>query len=119
MRLLLDSCVWGPAAEELRAAGHDVESVSAWGGDPGDQEILRRSVEDDRILVTLDKDFGELVFVLGQPHRGILRLVNIRARDQGTTVLHVLARFGRELAENGLVVAEGDRVRVRMPESDL
>ena len=118
MRLLLDSCVWGPAAEELRAAGHDVECVAAWGRDPGDEEILRRSVEEERILVTLDKDFGELVFVLGRPHGGIMRLVNVRAREQGGMILHALSRFGPELERNALVVVEADRIRVRMPDAD-
>ena len=69
MRLLLDSCVWGPVADEVRTAGHDVSDVKDWGGDPGDEAILQCSVAEDRILVTLDKDFGSLVFALGQPHR--------------------------------------------------
>jgi len=118
MRVLLDSCVWQRAAQEVRAGGHDVDCVSAWGGDPGDEEILRRSVEDDRVLVTLDKDFGELVFLLGQPHRGILRLVSIRAREQGRMILDVLGRFGRQLEQNALVVVEADRIRIRLPAAE-
>ena len=90
----------------------------AWGRDPGDEEILRRSVEEERILVTLDKDFGELVFVLGRPHGGIMRLVNVRAREQGGMILHALSRFGSELERNALVVVEADRIRVRMPDAD-
>jgi predicted nuclease of predicted toxin-antitoxin system len=116
MRLLLDSCVWGPAAEELRAAGHDVCCIHDLPVDPGDEEVLRESVTADRVLITLDKDFGELVFVLGHTHRGILRLVNIRARDQGRTVLGVLARHGRDLEKGAIVVVLTDRIRVRAPE---
>ena len=116
MRLLIDSCVWSPAAGELRAAGHDVSSVSEWDADPGDEEILRRGNSENRVMITLDKDFGELVFVLGAPHRGILRLVGIRARDQGRVVLRVLAEHGEQLEQGALIVAESDRIRIRMPE---
>jgi len=73
----------------------------------------RRSIDDDRILVTLDKDFGELVFVMGRAHTGILRLVNIAARQQGQTVLHVLDRHGEDLRQGALIVAESERLRIR------
>ncbi|OHB82131.1 MAG: hypothetical protein A2V98_24775 [Planctomycetes bacterium RBG_16_64_12] len=92
--------------------------MAAWGRDPGDEEILRRSVEEERILVTLDKDFGELVFVLGQRHSGILRLVNVRGREQGRMILHTLSRLGQALEQNALVVVESDHMRVRMPDAD-
>ena len=118
MRVLLDSCVWGPAAEEVRAAGHDVSSVRDWGGDPGDEAILRRSVEENRILVTLDKDFGNLVFALGHSHRGIVRLVGIRACEHGRTMIEVLKRFGSELQKSALIVVETDRVRIRVLDAD-
>jgi hypothetical protein len=34
VRVLLDACVWGGATAVLRAAGHDVEWVGDWSGDP-------------------------------------------------------------------------------------
>ncbi len=119
MRLLLDSCVWRPAAEELRAAGHDVSHVGEWGADPGDDEILRRSLEEDRVLVTLDKDFGELVFVLGRPHPAIVRLVDIRARNHGRATLEILRRYHEELSRRALIVVERDRVRIRLPGAEM
>jgi predicted nuclease of predicted toxin-antitoxin system len=84
--------------------------------DPGDEEILSQSVAANRVLVTLDKDFGELVFVLGQPHRGIIRLVNIRARDHALTILGVLAKHARDLEDAAIVVALSDRIRARRSE---
>ena len=115
MRLLMDACVWRPAVEHLRAAGHDVDAVHDWPSDPGDEEALRRSVAERRVLVTLDKDFGELVFVLGAPHPGIVRLVGIPAKNHGAVAQRILERFGDELVCGALVVAEPDRVRVRLP----
>ena len=115
MRLLLDSCVWPRGAEELRAAGHDVDYVGDWDADPGDDMILRRSSTDDRILVTLDKDFGELVFVMGREHPGIVRLVNIAARQQGQMIMTVIEKHDEDLRQRALIVAESDRLRVRLP----
>lgn len=85
MRLLLDTCVWGGALQALRDAGHDVVWTGEWERDPGDKEILRQAYEQDRILVTLDKDFGERAIVYGEPHRGIIRLVGISARSRPIT----------------------------------
>jgi hypothetical protein len=38
---------------------------------------LQRAFEDNRVLITLDKDFGELAIVYGRPHRGMIRLVGL------------------------------------------
>lgn len=57
MKLLLDSCISPGAVTALREAGHDVVGVGDRDKDPGDEQILAES----RALVTLDKDFGELV----------------------------------------------------------
>jgi predicted nuclease of predicted toxin-antitoxin system len=57
MKLLLDACVWPGAASELAAHGHDV----VWAGDwqsLGDDEILAIALNEGRVLVTIDKDFG-------------------------------------------------------------
>jgi hypothetical protein len=45
------------------AAGHDVIWAGDWSDDPGDEAILARASEERRVLVTLDKDFGELAIV--------------------------------------------------------
>ena len=42
MKVLLDTCVWGPAQIEIRDAGHDVIWAGDWDKDPGDEEILNR-----------------------------------------------------------------------------
>ena len=77
MKILLDTCVWGGARKVLKEAGHDVIWTGDWNRDPGDIEILSHANEEGRILITLDKDFGELAIVYGHPHYGILRLVNL------------------------------------------
>ena len=64
----------------------------------------------------MDKDFGELAIVRGRPHRGIVRLVNLAARDQGLVCALVLERYGGELDRGAIVTVEPGRVRVRPAE---
>jgi predicted nuclease of predicted toxin-antitoxin system len=113
VKVLLDTCVAGSAGPEIAAAGHDVVWAGEWPADPGDEKILARAHTEGRVLVTLDKDFGELVIVRGLPHAGLVRLVGVRVANQGRTTLAVLARFGPELEAGGLVTVEPGRVRVR------
>ena len=100
----------------IAAAGHDVATVADLGADPGDTEVLRRAHDEGRVLVTLDMDFGELVIVRGLPHAGLIRLVGLRARDQGAAVVEVCTRFESDLLAGALVTVQPDRVRVRTPE---
>jgi len=118
VRILLDACVWGKARQALTDAGHDVVWVGDWTRDPGDQEILGRAVAEGRVLVTLDKDFGELVVVRGEPHRGIIRLVGISAMQQAAAVLALLDRYGEAVLSTAVVTVEPGRVRIRPPEPD-
>lgn len=113
MKLLLDTCVWGKAKEALTEAGHDVEWSGDWEEDPGDEEILAMADRDGRILVTLDKDFGELAIVRDLPHHGILRLANFSARRQAEVCSRALDLYGKELLAGAVVTAEPGRFRVR------
>ena len=112
MKLLLDTCVWGGSIETLEAAGHDVIWAGTWEVDPGDEEILAYAHQEKRVPVTLDKDFGELAVVHGNPHTGIVRLVNWPALQQATICLHVLARHEAELQPGAIVTADPGRVRI-------
>jgi predicted nuclease of predicted toxin-antitoxin system len=113
VKVLLDSCVAGKSADLVRQAGHDVTWSGDWPSDPGDDEILKRAVAEGRVLVTIDKDFGELVVVQGLVHAGLIRLVGFRAGDQGATIIRLLATYESELAASAMLTAEPWRVRVR------
>ena len=113
MKLLLDSCVWGGAKTELQAFGHDVVWCGDWDRDPGDEAVLAISRTEGRILVTLDKDFGELVVVQGKPHCGILRLVGFRARQQAGACQSVVAQYGEELLSGAIATVSPRQIRLR------
>jgi predicted nuclease of predicted toxin-antitoxin system len=116
VKLLLDACVWGKAADHLRAAGHDVVWVGDWPADPGDDAILATAHAEQRICVTIDKDFGELAVRRGQPHCGILRIVGFSARRHAEVCIAAITTHGDELLAGALVTAEPGRLRLRQPE---
>ena len=113
MRLLLDTCVWGGAVGALTEAGYDIVWSGVWDQDPGDEEILATAHSEDRILVTLDKDFGELAIVHRAPHSGIIRLVGFSARQQAIACTRILDLHATELQAGAIVTAEPGRIRIR------
>ncbi len=113
MKVLLDTCVWGGTRSDLEKAGHDVVWAGDWDKDPGDEDILARANDEKRVLVTLDKDFGELAILQGQPHSGIIRLVNIPARQQGVSCEYALRAYGKELTKGAIITVDRSRIRIR------
>jgi predicted nuclease of predicted toxin-antitoxin system len=111
VKLLLDSCVWGGTATRLRAAGHDVVWSGDWPADPGDEEILALAFAEGRVLVTLDKDFGELAIGRGLPNAGILRLVGLSAPQQAEVTLRVIATWPQEPSSPRGRIASGSAFR--------
>lgn len=56
--------------------------------------LVTRAFQASQVVITLDKDFGELSVVHQMPHYGIVRLVALSAERQGAAALTVLARYG-------------------------
>lgn len=67
MNILANENVGGPVIETLRERGHSVVSVKETMPGARDEEVLARAQSDQRLVVTLDKDFGELAFRIGLP----------------------------------------------------
>jgi predicted nuclease of predicted toxin-antitoxin system len=114
-KVFLDSCVWGGTKKVLAEAGIDAIWSGEWPVDPGDEEILVQAHAEGRILVTLDKDFGELAVLRGQQHSGIVRLVGLAARQQAEALLALLEHHAEDLVPGVLVTVQSGRVRVRYP----
>ena len=113
--VLLDTCVWGGAVPELVNLGHDVLWSGNWDKDPGDRAILEAAYSQRRILVTLDKDFGELAILKGMPHAGIIRLTGFRALQMAGVINHLLEVYHDELTEAAILTVNPERVRIRLP----
>ncbi len=113
MKLFLDTCVWGGVQSVLRRAGHDVIWSGEWDTDPGDTEIMTIAYREQRVLITLGKDFGELAIVKQMPHCGIIRSVNFSSQQQGLVCLQTLIQYGNELSLGAIITADPKRVRIR------
>ena len=99
MRLLADENVEAPVIRQLRAAGHDVLSVGEALPSIADEDVLAWAAQENRLLLTIDKDFGELVFRHRQPHAGVLlcRMAEVPLPERIGLILQLLARHGDEL----------------------
>ena len=93
MKFLLDHDVYAVTARFLSGLGHDVIRAAEIGlSQASDDTILRRAILDQRILVTRDRDFGNLVFVQ-QLSAGVIYL-----RMQPATISAVHAELDRALS---------------------
>jgi len=100
----------------MRQDGHNVEAVADWPRDPGDRAILAFAHDHRRVLVTLDKDFGDLIVRDGRPHAGLLRLVTESVHEQTPMIRDAIQKHENDLLAGSIVTVEEDRIRVRPPD---
>lgn len=112
MKFLIDLCAGHRLATFLRSEGHDVEEARDRGRDPGDEVLLEWAVAERRVLVTMDKDFGELVFFHGARHHGLVRLPDVPAASRIALMQGVLEKHAAELADGAVVTVRGGRIRI-------
>ncbi|HEY4527821.1 MAG TPA: DUF5615 family PIN-like protein [Candidatus Paceibacterota bacterium] len=94
--------------EELRKGGYDAKSILESNRGTDDETVLRLASEEGRILVTLDRDFGRLVFLKSQRHVGVIfmRLSNETPQNIFSVLLTVLENYGNEIQNKFLTVSE-------------
>lgn len=116
MRFVVDECTGPVVAGWLRQQGHDVFSVYEQASGLGDPDILAEAVAEHRILITNDKDFGEMVFRAGETHEGIilLRLDDESPTNKIRVLQQLLDKYADRLAANFTVVTE-TAVRIVQP----
>ena len=79
MRILANENFPEDAVVALRKAGHDVAWIRTEAPGSSDREVLRRAQTEGRVLITFDKDFGELAFRAGLPASSGIVLFRISA----------------------------------------
>jgi len=115
MNLLADEGVDGPVVERLRQDGHAVLYVAEMVPGIADEEILRKANEHLSLLVTADKDFGEMVFRQNLLSAGgvvLIRLAGLSPKGKAAVVSKVFRDRGTELPQAFSVISPG-RVRIR------
>jgi len=114
MRFLADESCDFAVVRELRSGGHDVVSVSeSFPGAP-DLDVLKAAVEEQRTLLTEDKDFGDWVFSHGEQVAGVvlLRFPSSARTLLGKNMASLVGEHGSELT-GSFTVLEPGRARIR------
>ncbi len=112
MRFLIDRCAGRQLAHWLRERGQDVREATEIAPDPGDQALLEWAVREQRVVVTIDSDFGLLVFHRNEPHTGIVRLPDLPAAQRIALMAQIIDRYADELADGAILTVGTQRVRV-------
>jgi predicted nuclease of predicted toxin-antitoxin system len=115
MRFFIDRCAGRRLAAWLRAQGHDVAEAQERGPDPGDRALLAMANAEGRLLVTMDKDFGQFVFVERAAHAGIIRLPDVPAARRIELMQSLLAGHSAEQLTGAVATVAADRVRISRP----
>jgi predicted nuclease of predicted toxin-antitoxin system len=113
MRFLVDECTGPKVAAWLVNVGHDVFSAYEQSSGASDNDLLARANAEDRILITNDRDFGELIFGDGLAHKGVvyLRLHDERPASKIRVLEKLLANHAHSIAGQFVVVTES-QVRI-------
>jgi len=95
MLIIADESVDAPIIPALRAGGYDVRSIAEESPSAADDAVLLRAASTDAVLITLDRDFGELIFSKG--HKPPLALIYLRAK--GMSLGEMIAQTLSALSE--------------------
>ena len=113
MKFMVDVCAGRRLASWLRDQGHDTREVRDRSSNLDDEDILSWACEEDRIVVTMDKDFGTLAIALGQAHRGIVRLPDVPGAARQRLIDRVLSRHQQDLEARALIMVSRHHIRIR------
>lgn len=113
MLLIADESCDFRLVRSLRSAGHDVTSVAEDHAGVTDDEVIQLARSERRLLITEDKDFGQLVFSAAKENSGVLlvRYPALTRSGLAKAVLELLAERGDDLY-SCFVVIEPGRIRV-------
>ncbi|MFN8484104.1 MAG: DUF5615 family PIN-like protein [Anaerolineae bacterium] len=114
MNLVADEGVDRQIVAGLRALGHEVVYIAEVTPSVADEDVLRLANEQHAILITADKDFGELVYRLRQVAEGVvpLRLAGVEPETKAQIVARVFRDYGDEM-QNAFTVISPGRLRIR------
>jgi predicted nuclease of predicted toxin-antitoxin system len=119
VRWLADENIHNAIVGELRRAGHDVSYAAETAQQASDRQLTDLALAEGRILLTEDKDFGEIVFLERRQTGGVvlLRLGTQHWSAKWTRLLAVIALHGEILLRQYTVVDDGGvRVQPLPPE---
>jgi predicted nuclease of predicted toxin-antitoxin system len=112
VKFFVDRCAGRRLADWLRQNGHDVLESRELGPDPGDRTLLEIAAREQRILITIDTDFGGFIFQEGMAHAGMVRLPDVPADKRIAIFSELFARHAIDLESRTIITVRGNRIRV-------
>jgi predicted nuclease of predicted toxin-antitoxin system len=114
MNLLADENIDRQIVERLRQDGHRVLYVAEMAPSTPDDQVLAQANRDEAVLITADKDFGDLVYRQGRIHSGVmlLRLAGLLPQEKAAVASVVLRDRGAQIQDAFAVVSRRN-VRIR------
>jgi predicted nuclease of predicted toxin-antitoxin system len=97
---------------QLRDVGLTVYAISEQQPSIRDEQVLAIAYNNDALLITEDKDFGELVFRLQLPHRGVLLIRIVEAEEKIASVVRTIAKYHTDLLDKFSVI-NGNKLRIK------
>ena len=117
MRFLIDNALSPAVAQALNKAGHDATHVRDYGLQTArDEEVFSRAVEENRVIVSADTDFGTLLALRGESKPSVIlyrRQTGYLPEKQVELLLENLERIQDSLEKGAVVVFEQERIRIR------
>ena len=114
MKFLVDVCTASRVlCNSLIGGGHDVLSAADGYADASDEVLLALAYEQDRVLVTEDKDFGRLIFADRLPHRSVVRLVGLNSMEQADAMRNLIEHHGGAMRSGAVIVVTKKLSRIR------
>lgn len=113
MRFLADESCDFRVVRTLRAANHNVTAVSEISPRADDVDVIEFAVKEGRILLTEDKDFGQLVYAHGGKTVGVilLRYPALARKRICDDVINLIEKYGENLTGTFVVMQPG-RIRI-------
>jgi len=114
VNLVADESVDRPTVLRLREEGHEVLYVAELSPGVADDDVLEQANTRNAVLVTADKDFGELVYRQRRVHAGVvlLRLTGLSNATKASLVAEICRDRGAELI-GAFSVVEAGQIRIR------
>ena len=118
MRFLVDRCAGRQLAEWPKESGNDVLALSPSEPNPNDRALLKQAASEQRVLITMDQDFGELIYVHGIPHNGLIRLPDVHMSRRIALVEEIINHHGHALDEQDRTRRRGHETPTQHPGGD-
>jgi predicted nuclease of predicted toxin-antitoxin system len=118
MNLLADEGIDKQIVDRLRQDGHSVVYIAEESPGINDEQILTLANQQEAVLLTRDKDFGELVYRLNRITHGVtlVRLDGLHPDTKATLVSTAFISYGNEMIGTFTVISPGNiRIRKQKP----